>query len=203
MNPTAMRCRVDWQGRFRCGQPGCARCRKRQIRREYRAVMERLDAPGFRFMSVKITLGATDDIKGVISRLRSDLRNRLNLCRQASRRWADAAIWGWFAVVENGSGQFEISAHSIVRIGRLLGQADVYEAVIGTWDKPGQVEAEAAIGHDSLPALARSVIETAFAQDCHYPSFSDFRGLRFRFGRAQMPSARNAPVFYESMPLLF
>jgi hypothetical protein len=86
MTPASMRCRVDWQGRFRCGAPACHGCRKRQMRRECRAVMERLDAPASQFISVTIRLGATDDIKGVISRLRSDLRNRLNLCRQASKR---------------------------------------------------------------------------------------------------------------------
>ncbi len=206
MNPVALRCGVDWkQQRYRCGNPTCTRCRKRQMRRECRAVMDRLDALTCQFAPVTIRLGATDELKGAIAKTRADIRNRLNLCRQASGRWSDAAIWGWFRVVENGSGQLEVSAHAIVRIGRLLGQTDVYEAVIGTWDKPGQVEVGVAIGHDSLPVLARDVVARAFAHGCSFPGVSNFRSLRFRYGRA--PASRltacTNPMFYELMPVLF
>jgi hypothetical protein len=165
--------------------------------------MERFDAPECRFVPVTIRLGVTDDIKGAIAKTRADIRNRLNLCHQRSRRWSDAVIWGWFRVVENVAGQFEISAHAIVRIGRLLGQTDVYDAVIGTWDRPGQVEIGAAIGHDSLHALAKRVIQTAFADGGQSPGIRDFRGLRFRYGHARPQILRTEPVFRDAMPVLF
>jgi hypothetical protein len=165
--------------------------------------MERLDAPACQFIPVTIRLGTSNDIKGVIAKFRADIRNRLNLCRQKSRRWSDAAIWGWFRVMENGSGQFEVTAHAIVRVGRLLGRADVYDAAIGTWDEPGQVEVGAAVGHDSLPALAKRVIQTAFAHGGQFPGIRDFRGLRFRYSRARPPILRTEPVFRDAMPVLF
>jgi hypothetical protein len=79
----------------------------------------------------------------------------------------------------------------------------VYEAITGTWDEPGQVEVGTAVGHHGLPVLARSFIETAFAQGGQFPGIRDFRGLRFRYGRARPPILRTEPVFRDAMPVLF
>ncbi len=205
MSGRTLRCGADWKDkRFRCGRPSCERCRRRQILRETRAVIRRLDAPACRFVSVTIRLGVVEDIREATLQFRSDIRNRLNLCRQASKRWAGAAIWGWFAVTESGSGGgFEISAYAIIRIGARLGIADAHDALVRTWSHPGQVEIGAAVDRDGLPILARSVIESAFANGGEFPGVRDFRGLRFRYGRTGASKVRRGPAYYEPMPMLF
>jgi hypothetical protein len=205
LNPVKLRCGHDWHRRYRCGLPSCSRCLRRQMRREFRAVLQRLDALQCQFLPITIKLGAMENVQNAIKKFRADLRNRLNICRQASKRWADAAIWGWFAVLENGSSQSEVSAHAIVRIGRLLGQADVQEAITATWGKPGQVEVGAAVGHDGLLVLARRSLGSAFTHDGPFPSFPDFRALRFRYGRVRAPrcTACVNPILCEPMPVLF
>lgn len=122
--------------------------------------MERLDAPECQFVPVTIRLGATDDVEGTIIKFRSDLRNRLNLCRQMSRWWSGVAIWGWIVVEGRGDG-FEISAHAIVRIGPLLGRLDVHDAMVSTWGKSDQVEVGSVVCRTDLPALARSTVSRA------------------------------------------
>jgi hypothetical protein len=201
MRSATLRCGVDWNRRYRCGSPQCARCRRRQAVRERRAVVKRLDAPRCHFLPVTIRLGATEDVGGAALKLRSDMRNRLNLCRQESRRWADAVIWGWFSVIESGYGQ-EISAHAIVRIGPLLGAADVYDALARTWGLP-QIKVGSAVDRDGLPTLARGVIESVFGHGGEFPGIRDFRSLRFRYGRARTSKAHRGPVWYDPMPMLF
>jgi hypothetical protein len=202
MSPAPRHCGIDWNGRFRCGRPGCDRCRRRQILRECRAVMERLDAGECQFVPVTIRFDTAGEIRAAIAKIRSDLRNRLNLCR-ATKRWSEVAIWGWLALLDGEAGQIEISAHAIVRIGLLLGRADVHDAIARTWDKTGQqVEVGAAACSDALPKLARDVVEKAYAHGGRFEGHSNFRSLRFRYGRTHKPTARKAFV-YEPMPILF
>lgn len=205
MKNARLRCAESWNGRFRCSRPDCDRCRRRQILRECRAVMNRLDAPECQFVPVTIRLGFVEDIIETIAEFRSDLRNRLNLCRHASRRWADVVIWGWFAVRKICSGQYEISAYAIVRIGALLGTADAHDALVRTWSHPGQIEVGAAVSQDNLLTLAKGIIGNVFTHDSQFFGLPGFRSLRFRYGRTRpsTPTARKKLVFHEPMPILF
>jgi hypothetical protein len=200
----SIRCGDDWDGRFRCGRTDCGRCRRRQMRRECRAAVERLGKGDFRFVVLTIELGASRDPEHDIATVRAGIRNRLNACRRAYRRWADVKIWGWLRLAMNMSGGVDLTAHAIVRIGPRLGAGDVRAEMCRTWRRPGQVNVGPAAALDALPVLVTSMMARAL-EPCgrasrHLPTF---RAMRFRYGRTQrQPTVAPAP-YIEPMPWSF
>jgi hypothetical protein len=165
--------------------------------------MIRLAADGFQYVPVTIDLGQTDSVENAVARFREGLRNRLNACRRATRRWQGAAIWGWFRVTGTASGRISLFARLIARVGPRLGAGDVCDELERTWRLPERVVVSPAVNIDRLPALLEEALADAFA-DGSWPSMVrlSFRGLRFRYGGPRSRSAM-CETYIKPMPVLF
>jgi hypothetical protein len=197
------RCGKDWYGRFRCARPECARCCRRQFRRECRATIQGLGRLQERYVPITLRLGVVEDIGATTALLRSSLRNRLNLCRRAFKRWTDVAVWGWIGVAVTSSPGHEITAYAVARIGQRLDAGEVRTALERTWRNAGQVIVGPVVGSSDFPALVTNTLGRALAfnvgRGLILPAF---RSLRFRYGRAARREIPAHVIGCEPMPIL-
>jgi hypothetical protein len=96
-------CGTDSLGYFyTCRQPACPSCRRRYVKRQYRAALNRFGRCAKSDLAFfTVVLGGAhqpDDIGEVIAHARSTLRNVFTKHRSMRTRWADVELVGWFEI---------------------------------------------------------------------------------------------------------